>query len=57
MPDGRHEADPDDPSDFLRGMVLPVEYAEYPDTAMWIEGLKSVQSSWKSYSQQIVRLL
>ena len=57
MPDGRHEADPGDPSDFLRGMVLPVEYAEYPDTAMWIEGLKGVQSSWKSYSQQVVRLL
>ena len=45
------------PSDFLRGMVLPVEYAQYPDTAMWIEGAKAVQSSWKSYSQQIVRLL
>lgn len=45
-----------EPSAFLRGMVLPAEYAEYPDTAMWIEGSKSVQSSWKSYSQQVVRL-
>ena len=45
-----------EPSAFLRGMVLPVEYATYPDTAMWIEGAKSVQSSWKSYSQQVVRL-
>ena len=46
----------DIPTAFLRGMVLPVEYAQYPDTAMWIEGAKAVQSSWKSYSQQIVRL-
>ena len=46
----------DIPTKFLRGMVLPVEYAQYPDTAMWIEGAKAVESSWKSYSQQIVRL-
>jgi len=46
----------DTPSAFLRGMVLPVEYDKYPDTAMWIEGAKAVQSSWKSYSQQVVRL-
>jgi len=46
----------DDPTAFLRAMVLPVEYAEYPDTAMWIEGEKVVKSSWKSYSQQVVRL-
>ena len=46
----------DIPTAFLRGMVLPVEYAQYRDTAMWIEGEKAVQSSWKSYSQQIVRL-
>ncbi len=46
----------DTPSNFLRGMVLPVEYATYPDTAMWIEGAKEVQSEWKSYSQQVVRL-
>ena len=38
MPDGKHEADPSNPSDFLRGMVLPVEYENYPDTAMWVEG-------------------
>ena len=44
------------PTAFLRAMVLPVEYAEYPDTAMWIEGEKVVKSSWKSYSQQVVRL-
>lgn len=57
MPDGIQKPDPANPSDFLRGMILPPEYAEYPDTAMWIEGEKAVQSSWKSYSQQIVRLL
>lgn len=57
IPDGKHEADPDNPSDFLRAMVLPPEYDKYPDTAMWIEGTKAVQSSWKNYSQQIIRLL
>ena len=46
----------DDPAAFLRGMVLPVEYDQYPDTAMWIEGSKSVQSSWKGYAQQVVML-
>jgi len=46
----------EDPTAFLRAMVLPVEYAEYPDTAMWIEGSKVVKSAWKSYSQQVVRL-
>ena len=46
----------DDPTAFLRGMVLPVEYDKYPDTAVWIEGEKKVQSSWKNYSQQIVML-
>ncbi len=30
----------DEPAAFLRGMILPVEYDEYPDTAMWIEGRK-----------------
>ena len=46
----------ENPTAFLRGMVLPVEYTQYPDTAMWIEGEKAVKSSWKSYSQQVVRL-
>lgn len=46
----------DEPAAFLRGMVLPVEYDQYPDTAMWIEGTKSVQSSWKGYAQQVVML-
>ena len=46
----------DEPAAFLRGMILPVEYDEYPDTAMWIEGEKKVQSSWKNYSQQVIML-
>jgi len=46
----------EDPTAFLRALILPVEYDKYPDTAMWIEGAKIVQSSWKSYSQQVVRL-
>lgn len=46
----------DFPTAFLRGMVLPVEYDKYPDTAMWIEGAKKCTSDWKAYSQQIVLL-
>ena len=43
-------------SAFLRGMILPPEFAQYPDTAFWIEGEKSVKSSWKGYSSQIIHL-
>jgi hypothetical protein len=42
---------------FLRGMILPLEYDKYPDTAMWIEGEKISPSSWKLYSQQTITLL
>lgn len=42
---------------FLRGMVLPQEYAEYPDTAMWITGTKPCESGWKLYAQELVTLL
>jgi hypothetical protein len=42
---------------FLRGMVLPPEYARYPDTAIWIEGVKTCKSGWKSYVQGVVTLL
>jgi len=31
---------------FLRGMVLPPEYTEYPDTAMWIEGVPAEKTGW-----------
>jgi hypothetical protein len=41
---------------FLRGMVLPPEYIQYPDTAMWIEGSKKCKADWKGYCQKIVTL-
>ena len=50
-------SDPGETADFLRGMVLPPEYARYPDTAVWIEGSKSCESDWKSYAQTVVTLL
>ncbi len=50
-------SDPGESADFLRGMVLPPEYARYPDTAIWIEGKKPCESDWKSYVQTIVTLL
>jgi hypothetical protein len=50
-------SDPGETADFLRGMVLPPEYARYPDTAVWIEGKKSCESEWKSYAQTVVTLL
>lgn len=50
-------SDPGETADFLRGMVLPPEYARYPDTAVWIEGKKSCESDWKHYVQTVVTLL
>jgi hypothetical protein len=50
-------SDPGETADFLRGMVLPPEYARYPDTAVWIEGKKSCESDWKSYVPTVVTLL
>jgi hypothetical protein len=50
-------SDPGETADFLRGMVLPPEYARYPDTAVWIEGKKSCESDWKDYVQRVVTLL
>jgi len=41
---------------FLRGMILPPEFAEYPDTAFWIEGSKNCKSDWKGYVSQIIIL-
>jgi len=41
---------------FLRGMLLPPEYAQYPDTAIWIEGKKGCESDWKGYVSQIIHL-
>ena len=50
-------SDPGETADFLRGMVLPPEYARYPDTAVWIEGKKTCESEWKNYAQTVVTLL
>lgn len=50
-------SDPGEKATFLRGMVLPPEYAKYPDTAVWIEGTKTCKSDWKSYAQSVVTLL
>lgn len=50
-------SDPGETADFLRGMVLPPEYARYPDTAVWIEGKKTCESDWKCYVQTVVTLL
>ena len=50
-------SDPGETANFLRGMVLPPEYSRYPDTAVWIEGVKSCKSDWKSYVQNVVTLL
>lgn len=50
-------SDPGERATFLRGMVLPPEYARYPDTAIWIEGVKTCKSGWKSYVQSVVTLL
>jgi hypothetical protein len=49
-------SDPGEKATFLRGMVLPPEYSKYPDTAIWIEGVKSCKSDWKNYVQNIVTL-
>jgi hypothetical protein len=50
-------SDPGEKATFLRGMVLPPEYSKYPDTAIWIEGVKSCKSDWKNYVQNLVTLL
>jgi hypothetical protein len=49
-------SDPGEKATFLRGMVLPPEYSKYPDTAIWIEGVKSCKSDWKNYVQNVVTL-
>ncbi len=42
---------------FLRGMILPPEYEKYPDTAMWITGVKPCESGWKLYAQELITLI
>jgi hypothetical protein len=41
---------------FLRCMVLPPEYAKYPDTAIWIEGVKKRRAAWKCLVQKVITL-
>jgi hypothetical protein len=50
-------SDPGETADSLRGMVLPPEYALYPDTAIWIEGERTCHSEWKSHAQTVVTLI
>jgi hypothetical protein len=41
---------------FLRGMVLPPEFHEYPDTAIWIENKPAMKAGYKNYVQKVVTL-
>ncbi len=41
---------------FLRGMVLPPEFAVFHDTAMWIENKKPTMEGWKAMAQKVVTL-
>ena len=41
---------------FLRGMLLPPEFAEFHDTAMWIENKKPQLDGWKALAQALVTL-
>ncbi len=52
-------ADPGMKATFLRGMVLPPEFADYPETAIWISGTPEggvKNEGWKVYAQQVVTL-
>lgn len=48
--------DPGNRAIFLRGMILPPEYAQYPEMPTWIEGTKTCESTWKLYVEKIVSL-
>lgn len=51
-------ADPGETAAFVRGMVLPLEYAKYPAMGTWIEGQQPSESTeWKCYVLQTVTLL
>jgi uncharacterized cupin superfamily protein len=48
---------PGEKATFMRGMILPPEYAIYPgETPIWIEGKKTAVSRWKGYVSQIIHL-
>lgn len=43
---------------FLRGMICPVEYVHFGETATWIEGVeKKPEFTWKLIKQQVVTLI
>lgn len=51
--------DPDRTATFLRGMILPPEYARFTDTESptWIEGAKPCTNGYKNYVQTVVTLI
>jgi hypothetical protein len=48
--------DPGIKTTFLRGMVLPPEYTQFGDTALFIEGSRATIDGWKGYAQAVVTL-
>jgi hypothetical protein len=48
--------DPGNKATFLRGMVMPPDYAKYPEMPTWIEGTKSCKSEWKGYVDTVITL-
>lgn len=49
-------SEPGETADFLRGMVLPSEYAAFPANVVWLEGQSPFVPQWKSYILQLVTL-
>ncbi len=41
---------------FVRGMILPPEFAVHHDTAMWIENKEPTMEGWKAMAQKVVTL-
>jgi hypothetical protein len=51
-------ADPGETAAFVRGMVLPPEYARFPAMGSWIEGQEPTKTTeWKCYVLEVVTLL
>lgn len=48
--------DPGLKATFLRGMILPPEYAEHHDTPTWIEDTRPSLEGWKAVAQKVVTL-
>jgi hypothetical protein len=51
--------DPGNTATFLRGMVLPPEYARFTDaeSPTWIEGVKPCTNDYRNYVQTVVTLI